>query len=128
MNPETIKNSIQAVVDGLTPLAQKLGIALTSVFGWAMKHNFAIAWENVFGAVCGLVGIGIGTYALRKAYNMKGYNDPTTLWTTLGFIICAVSVAILVICSISAIDRFVAPEWHTAQDISCLVKNCNASN
>ena len=47
MNPDTIKNSIQAVIDGLTPLAQKLQIPIEGVFKWAIKHNYALAFSQL---------------------------------------------------------------------------------
>jgi hypothetical protein len=57
MNPENIKSSIQAVIDGLTPLADKLSIPLEKIFEYAMRQNYVYAIESIFGLIGLLVVI-----------------------------------------------------------------------
>ena len=47
MNPDNIKQSIQAVIDGLAPLAHTLNVRLEHLWKWGMKNNIAQAFSSV---------------------------------------------------------------------------------
>lgn len=123
MNAENIKASIQAVVDGLTPLAQKLGVAIEGLWGWAMKHNYAVAGELLFGALCGIILLIFSVWLIKKVSKLTMYDDEVLcVFGWIGGIAAFIGGAVcFVMCSIQAIDRIIAPEWNTAVDISTLI-------
>src|ERR1051325_196791 len=105
MNPDTIKNTIQAVIDGLTPLAQKLQVPLEGLWKWGLKHNYAVAIEELFAALLCTVGIYWSIKAIKKAIQVdlnNNYEDSTGYWVTgiMGVILCIVGFVILSIFSI----------------------------
>ncbi len=119
MNPETIKQSIQAIVDGLTPLAQKLQIPIEGLFGWAIKHNYALAVSYFLVPLISLI-----IFALLFRYFRKEENDNDNtfmiIWS-LGFAF-VISLIIFLVCLPDAIDRLIAPEWNAANDIIQMIK------
>jgi hypothetical protein len=139
MNAENIKNTIQAIIDGLTPLAQKLQIPIEGLFRWAIKHNYAIAVEELVGSVICMVAMFVGYKFVKLGFKkdaeqkemLKSVNEGDR-WKysstdNFGFymaggMIIVVSLVLLTFILPMAIDRLIAPEWNTAQDIMCLIK------
>lgn len=122
MNSSTIRESIQAVVDGLTPLAEKLGVAAESLWGWSVKHTYAVAATNIVEAIiCLLVLIGL---TLIVRYFLKNGDEDEKFGTCLfcgflgGFVLIWMVVAIN-----TAIVRFIAPEYYTLKDINELIRS-----
>lgn len=125
MNPDVIKNSIQAVIEGLTPLAEKLKIPIEGLWGWALKHNYALAFESVLGAILTGIALYFTTRLIKMAIKADKENDESFGFWVGGIVLSLIASIAFIIFSIEAIDRFVAPEYNTAKDISCLVHSCN---
>jgi len=124
MNPDNIKQSIQAVVDGLTPLAQKLQIPIQNVWAWAIKYNYAIAFQDL-ATIPLFVLILIFTVLCFKKSKWSSYGDPDNGWAwafIIVAVVCAFSFVGMIIGTTSAIPRFVSPEFSTAGDIVHLIK------
>ena len=134
MNPENVKNTIQAVVDGLTPLAQKLQIPIEGLFGWALRHNYA---EAGVGILKGLLMI--PTIILYIKFIKWGLSkeDEDSIFSRfendfgkiiLGFFISCFVIFIIIsgiIGAEDAVSRLIAPEWNTSKDIIQLIKGNN---
>ncbi len=129
MNPENIKQSIQAVVDGLTPLAQKLQVPVEGLWGWAIRHNYA---EAVFCFFVFLVCLGIlfayykfmryGCGSEKEDSCNRIYMNDWEWISVYGGVVAAI-VFIFLIASLYDISmRLIAPEWSTMKDIISLIK------
>lgn len=124
MNPDTIKSSIQAVVDGLTPLAQKMQVPLSGLWEWALRHNYAQAYFDLIMVVMSIVGIIFVSKLFKWGLKQDKEGNFPGGYMIGGFLLVA-SLIVGFVCIHQATMRFVAPEWSTAQDISCLIKDCN---
>lgn len=141
--PETIKNTIQTIIEGLTPLAQKLGIATEFLFKWAVKHNYAVAATDLLPPIA-LIVFGIMTWkCIKHALNIETQKESRydydqeveqITYVIVSLVLGIMSFAMFII-SIdtlpNAISRFIAPEWHTTQDIINLIRdkpNTNVSS
>lgn len=135
MDAENIKQSIQAVVDGLTPLAQKLQIPLEHVWRWSVKHNYAIAISELCAWIFIMI-LAIPLYKLYKYgmtkekaddYGHRLSNSEGLVVGTVIYTICwGLAFVALTICLFSdVIPRLVAPEFYTAQDLIFMVKGQN---
>jgi hypothetical protein len=135
MNPETIKQSVQAIIDGLTPLAQKLQIPIEHLWSWALKNNYA---EAIFNLIMIALTIILSTayYKLLKYGFAKSPNNNGNLETNFEqdekfpLVVLAIVGSITLICltlysflSLSETTmRLIAPEWSTMKDIAKLIK------
>ena len=122
MDVNNIKNSVQAVIDGLTPLAQKLQIPIESLWTWGLKHNYAIATAESVGALLSvaLFFVGVKTVRRQDFENMDQYDVPG--WAITGIVLCIAAVLFGTCWGYDAIIRFIAPEFSTANDIIQLIK------
>lgn len=123
MNPEVIKGSIQAVIDGLTPLASKLGIAVEAIFGWAIKHNYALGLTMLLPLPV-FITLVIISYKNGKKADFDDFDKGN-----LEAVVCIVSAILAFVFMMltigylpKAIDRLVAPEWNASKDIYELIK------
>lgn len=131
MDAQKVKDVIQAIIDGLTPLAQKLQVPIEHLWGWGIKHNYGLAVAQIVGWVFTLV-VASGVYRLLKYGNGKEkgsdysrfYHSEALLFVTAGLTIATIiAVIVMTIMVLSdAVPRMVAPEWYTAQDISNLIR------
>lgn len=122
MNSSTIRESIQAVVDGLTPLAEKLGVAAESLWGWSIKHTYAVAATNIIEAiVCLLILIILGS--ILRYFLRKGDSDDKFF----AVLICCGLGIIPLLWMIDSIEestmRLIAPEYYTLKDINKLIRS-----
>jgi hypothetical protein len=123
MNPDNIKQSIQALVDGITPLANKLGIAVEKLFGWAMKMNYAYGTVDIFvGIIIFIFGIFLGKSGYKLSKEMIKENDEFYA-SLFPFIFSLIPIIIGIISMCYGIIRFVAPEFSTIKDIYSMIKN-----
>lgn len=135
MTPDKIKEYIQSIIDGLSPLANKLGIAIEQVFTWAIKHNYAVAGSIIIGWLLSLIVVYL-VYRLFK-YGM-GKDNPDSHYTriqnseglefasVIGAIGGGIFLIIMTVGLISdAVPRLIAPEWYATQDIIELVRSNN---
>src|SRR5687767_9488710 len=116
MNPDNIKASIQAIIDGLAPLAKQSQIPLEELWSWAIKHNYALA---VVDLVVGVLLLGSWIYCFRqflKARKKDPYSDGSLIsrLTTLSGIFGLIAAFF---CIGEAIMRLIGPGWSTAEDI-----------
>lgn len=129
MNTDTIKTSIQAIVDGLTPLAQKLQVPIEGLWKWAIMHNYAVAFENLFGVIIGLSLLITGIILIKKGIKIKqntSYEGDGYFFS--GVLITVAAILFIGFCGTTIMDRLIAPEWNTAQDIACLIHSCDKTN
>ena len=119
--PQTIKDSIAAIIDGLTPLAQKMGIAVEHIFGWAIKHNFAIAGAEIFAWLVSIVF----AWLVSKFYKTNQHAESEGIQVMVIFGIIGASILLFVSTMFlitDAIPRIIAPEWYSIKDIINLIK------
>lgn len=139
MEAEAIKNSIQAVVDGLTPLAQKLQVPIEGIFRWSIKHNYAVAIAQM---IPFLVGVIMAIFCVRwlmknKVQKILTPGEPgnpyqriyDTQITQEGAIVIAltcISAGLLLfgggVFLSDGLMRLIAPEWFAADDIIRMIK------
>jgi len=130
MDAEQIKMGIQAVVDGLTPLAQKLQIPIEGIFVWAIKHNYA---QAAIGLAEAVTVIPIAYYYVKfmkwgfeKAsdeFYGRFAEDGGKTALAIFFSIFVLVITISGIMGIeTAISRFIAPEWNASKVIYQLIK------
>lgn len=133
MNADAVKDYIQAIVDGLTPLAQKLGIAVEYLFTWAIKHNYAIAGSWLFAFFVTLIlvylvyrswkwGMSKDADSSTIRFDKSDY-EPYAVITIIATIVVTIFFLITTIGVINtAVPRIIAPEYYTIQDIIELVR------
>ena len=127
MNAETIKNTIQAIIDGLTPLAQKLSVPLEKIFEWAVRENYVIAIENLIGALVSITIIILFFIFLSKSFKNKEWGDYELGRNAIMSIITGIISFILVILLFfefipQTLKRLINPEYHALIDIVDMVK------
>ena len=126
MNPETIKNTIQAIIDGLTPLAQKLAVPLEKVFNWAIRENYVQAiYEVIFGIILAIaifyeykfIKWGLKKKEEGSKNNFYRREGIQSICIVIG-IILGVAFLIFSLCAIPDImRRVINPEYHALMDI-----------
>jgi hypothetical protein len=130
MTPDQINSSIQAVVSGLTPLAQKLNIPIQDLFQWGLRHNYAVALTDLVPLVLA-VPLGVVFYKFTKAFTSyvpkDGYDHDEfhAVGAGISGILFVIVIVISCMTLCDAIVRFVSPQWATASDIVCMVKGCS---
>lgn len=133
MNADAVKEYIQALIEGLTPLAQKLGIAVEYLFTWAVKHNYAIAgsWVFAFLITCflGYLVIRAWKWGMRTDGDSSTTNfdksefEPYGVITIIATFLVTIFFFITTIGVITtAVPRIIAPEYYTIQDIVDLIR------
>ena len=147
MNAETIKNTIQAIIDGLTPLAQKLAVPLEKVFEWAVRENYVIAIENCIGILITLIIFITFLICLTKSLKIiktkneygRDYNEWDRPHTNIlgknaiislitGFL-CCILIPIMFFDFIpGTLGRLINPEYHALLDIVDIIKPNNNIN
>ncbi|MFA5174741.1 MAG: hypothetical protein WC438_06165 [Candidatus Pacearchaeota archaeon] len=55
MNPQEIQQSLEAVINGLTPLAQQLQVPLNKLFEYAIRQNYVIAISDLIYYILGIL-------------------------------------------------------------------------
>ena len=135
MNPDNIKNSIDAIITGLTPLTQKMGIAIGNFWSWALLHNYAKAISGLVIAVFMFICIIIVYFTLIKKAKFidKDYRNKDSIYASYDSTpYWGIGISLIVLFSIlffisfyNSTLRLLAPQWYTAEDVVCLVHNCN---
>lgn len=132
MNPDTIKQYIQAIIDGLTPLAEKMSVPVTNLWIWALKHNYAMAVLDLVPIPLLIISsILLWSFSKRAKWDHSGYSTSGNGYAILQIIfafVTAIAAIATVVGIFSAVPRIVAPEYSTAHDLVCLVKNCDSGN
>lgn len=128
MNSSTIRETIQGVLDGLAPLANKLGVAVEGLWGWSLRHTYAIAITDFVEAVL-FAGMFVGMiYFTRFALkNAKEEDDDYDFgWWKLGTTLSIIAIVFLAFGFIynieDGINRLIAPEYYTIKDLIELTK------
>ena len=135
MNTNTIKDTIQGVIDGLTPLAQKMQVPLEKLFGWAIRENYVRVIIDFIWIIL-LIGLIIGWTKLLKYGlshkkldngelsddNQFYYHDslfPTCV--SIAVLIGIVTFLIIIIGIPDIISRLVNPEYNALKDLVSIV-------
>lgn len=134
MNPQNIQETIQSVIDGLAPLAQKMQVPIQYLWQWALKRNFAIAVSEYVALGVFLI-LDIITYKVVR-YGFKPYDSKISNYSNfdksdtlcalgvfLSFISVIGTIILFVIVLSDANMRLLSPEFSTIQDIIGLIKN-----
>jgi len=144
MNIENVKAGIQAVIDGLTPLAQKLGIAIEKVFGWAVRQNYSYAVIDILTAIGILIA---SRYVLKfveqskknyidciekkieaqkdQSYKTYDESDKMTAENGYAFGVLAVNIGSMALAFVFlgfALYRIINPEISALTDIWFMIK------
>jgi len=120
--PTIVKDTLQAVVDGLTPLAQKLGLAVEQIFWWAIKHNYALALAYSIPTILFTISITKFIKYMKKSDFEYGVSSSSEVLAIVFGV--ASFILLLVACGTitQAISRWIAPEWNAAQDLVNLIQ------
>jgi hypothetical protein len=135
MDPNKIKESIQAIIDGLTPLAQKMQIPIGNLWEWSIKHNYAVAISQLlfFALTIILTGLEIkliiwGNKKVNKTSSYSNF-DHSQFWPYvvlfLGIALMVFWLGSLITIFSETVIRFVSPEWMTIKDLTGLVVKTN---
>ncbi len=125
MESSTIRDSIQAVVDGLTPLADKLQVPIGHLWEWSLKHTYAVIVTDFLEAVL-MIGLVIAGISLARYTIKEAIDDPYDV----GFHFASAGIVLVLVIMIfgvfydleDGINRLVAPEYYTMQDTIKLIK------
>ena len=127
MNPETIKTTIQSVIDGFAPLAVQMQIPLEKLFEWAVRENYVIAITYI---IVGII-LGIATFYFIKfmkwgfikreeGSSCSNFDDNigTIMIAVFGGIILFIGLSIFLMDGMpEIIARLVNPEYHALLDL-----------
>ena len=131
MNPENIKSSIQAMVEGLTPLAQKLQVPVESLWGWALTHNYATALVNCIPLILMIVFIYPSIKFVKWAAGEEEEEEEVSAEGPIVFSVVVVGTLymLLFLTSVHSLSkviyRLVSPEYMTMKDIISLIGSIN---
>ena len=127
MEPKQVTEYMKAVGAGLQPLADQITGAGKMVYEFALKHNYAVAIEElVFFGGSVLASVGMAKFiqwGMTKIDSSKHSdvnfedNPPAIIFAIVGGIVCAIALCISVYDTLDAITRLIAPEWSTISDI-----------
>lgn len=123
MNPDNIRNTIQAVIDGFTPLAQKLQVPLEKLFSWAVVQNYVIAIVLILVLLILFPILWWGVFKLKKfcikLKDERGDPDENPMmgfYTALSFLIVGTAIGTpLIVYNI--LSRLLNPEYMALLDI-----------
>jgi putative heme iron utilization protein len=120
MNPENVKGIVQAFIDALTPLAQKLQVPIEGLFRWAIRHNYAVAVAEI---VVPTVATVIAYKVAKAMYSkMKEWGEVGIMLFILSVTVTIAGIIVSLVLGTNGIMRLVAPEWYTSLDIINMVK------
>lgn len=107
MNPDEILSLLEHIGELLTPAA-------AAAWEIAVRQATGLAIAHAFGAVTGLVAMGLGVWGVKKLWDNEAVFFPI-----LSFIAGSIT---FVVCAIQAILRFVNPPWYAIQLLGGLIK------
>ena len=107
MNPDEILSLLERIGELLTPAAM-------AAWEIAVRQATALAITHAFGAVVGLIALGLSIWGVKKLWDHEAVFFPI-----VGLL--AGSIA-FVACSIQAILRFANPPWYAIELLGGLVK------
>ncbi len=137
MNPETIKSSIQAVIDGITPLAQKMQIPLEKLFGWAVRENYVKVATDLLDCLGAILVFWITyrvlVWGLQKPKKDSGWDNKNNFEEYEGVRVVGLFLVILSLVMFfvgfleieDMIGRLINPEYHALMDIIDTLENYN---
>ena len=124
MDPNKIKDSIQAVIEALTPLAQKLQVPLEKLFEWAVRENYVKAVGDGIWVIIGIALIYFGYRLLKWRMSLKGkedVGDESMLYILAGLLLLVGTIIVgFFFYDIAA--RLINPEYHAILDVIDKIK------
>jgi len=130
METEAIQPTIEAIVKGLTPLAQQLQVPAEKLFEWAIKYNYSqgitdsiLIFSVIIGAYFFVQFFKWGEKKARPDTSSTNFDEHEYLYTlsviwgvieVLGFVICFFSLS-------NIVARFVSPEFMALKDLISLI-------
>jgi hypothetical protein len=130
MNPEAIKENIQAVIDGLTPLAENLGVVAGKLYEYALHRVLAGAVINSILAIVFTITFFVSLRWAKKLISRRdedGDHDENDLIP--GVILAVVSTIMFfsaIGCINMAVKQFVAPELSAIKFLIDMVSGSNS--
>jgi len=130
MNPEQIRKTIEAIINGFSPLAQKLQVPVSKLFEWAIRQNYVYLISYFVYFILFLVFI-YPTYRIGK-WLFKKNKDETRMvdkieengYAFFVFIIFTIMVGVelaFIAYVVNSIDiivaRIINPEYMALKDL-----------
>ncbi len=122
MNPENIKQTIQAVIDGLTPLAQKPAIPIEYLWVWSVKHTYAVAVAELIPVLIFVIVTLLFIRAYKKAEKDEWQHESSVVPVVVLGVTMLVAGMLSIAIGPEALMRFISPEWYTIKDLTDLMK------
>src|SRR5678815_629476 len=73
MDAKDVKAGVEAVIAGLTPLAEKLAVPVEGLFKWGMRHNYAEAITDLIVPV--IVAVSLWPYLKFVKWGLEPYRE-----------------------------------------------------
>lgn len=125
-----VSSVIQGVINGLAPLADKLGVAAQNLFGWAIQNNYAIAATDVVTLILALILL--IPYLRFVKWGMEKENDSYSRFSNsdglmflgvgIGLVIGILALVGIINTIGDAIPRLIAPQYHALSDLIGMLK------
>ena len=129
METQEIQPTIQAIIDGLTPLAEKLQVPLGKMFEWAIRENYVQAIADIaYFTFFPLVAIGyfkLLKYLREKSKDNYDFEFIAVLVGIIGGIFLTIYGVALFFEIPIFIGRLVNPEYHALMDIMKMLRGGN---
>ena len=128
METQEIQPTIQAIIDALTPLAEKLQVPLGKMFEWAVRENYVQAITDIaYFAFFPLVAIGYFKLLryLREKSNDYDFELIAAVIGIIGGIFLTIYGVALFFEIPIFIGRLVNPEYHALMDIMKMLSGGN---
>ena len=129
METQEIQPTIQAIIDALTPLAEKLQVPLGKMFEWAVRENYVQAITDIaYFAFFPLVAIGyfkLLRYLMEKSKDNFDFEPMAVLVGVMGGIFLTIYGVALFFEIPIFIGRLVNPEYHALMDIMKMLSGGN---
>jgi len=126
MEPQQIKTSIQAIIEGFAPLAEKLQAPAEKIWEWAIRNNYIQVFNDFWGILI-VLGFGIAFYKLVKYgfskdddSNYNHFEESDILVPVTAFLGACLVLALLIACFDlvpDIISRLINPEFNALKDI-----------
>lgn len=135
MEPKQVTEYIRAIGEGLKPLADQVSGGGKQLFDYAIRHNYAVAIENIVSFVV-MSGVAFGMYRAYRwlcqplpgktdhygAPEIRMEQPEFAAPVFIGMAITAILFAVSLVCALSSIHRIIAPEWSAIADVIELIK------
>ena len=134
MDTNTIKTSIQAVIDGLTPLAEKLQQPAEKIWEMAIKNNYVVVAQELFATLVFIILCFILYKVIGWGFTKKEGSDDNNFYYNGGIMITTIFVGVFIgilgvivitLAIPDIISRLINPEFNAMKDLIEMFANKN---